>query len=113
YARLHSGMLQPDLGRARDNLNEDRVGEFDLMLVRTLLSRWRMRPAAPSAFERLEGELARGWWGKRWMGDARQMLKEMDERWVGARQRAQMVAADKPTHTIEAVRGSGIRMMFP
>ncbi len=112
YGALHGGMLKPDLGRARGRLREGEVDELDLMLIRTLLSRWRMRPVAPSAFDRLEGELARGWWGDGWVKDARQMLEELDGSWVAARQRARMVSGDEPMHTIEAVKGSGMRMGF-
>lgn len=113
YGELHGGMLRPDLGRARGSLSEGAVDELDLLLVRTLLSRWRMQPVAPSAFDRLEGDLARGWWGEGWSGNARQMLEEMDQRWVGARQRARMVSGDEPMHSIESVKGAGMRLVFP
>lgn len=90
YEQLEAAWLSPSVAELKSQDTMAETDQFNLMVVRTALGRWRIRQLAPHAYERLINYYQNGYWNSSFMADLDTVMENIDKRWREARRQAVM-----------------------
>jgi hypothetical protein len=112
YDAARTEFLSADVGILRNAQRSGVMDEWQTMVYRTALGRWRLRPMASEPFDNLMRDFSSGWWTCSSAEEWSTMLQRLDDEWREARRRAIATASGQPGLSIRAQSNRAMVITF-